>query len=479
MSDFSEILCGYMKRHFVSTVDLSKETGIDRTALYRYSRGTRIPSSLDVVEKIADALQMSGNERKILLEEYDKLIYGESSVYSFQYMKNMLIMLNETTRKDSMFFHHWRMHRELEIDTNILCLNSKEEIATCVLNLMEYVAGTCHQEKIYMVMQPVYEEIQKYILPIFGQSDIKVEQIICFEKNREKGYENLKIFQEIFPLCFGYPGYEPFYYYDSLSSHINSMSGMANFIIVRDYIIQFDIAMQNGVVIKETVYRDAMYQQYQFLKAQSKKLLMRDGDVGTVQEFANQIKDWHGGCIFRQPCMALCISRKWYEEHLYNIEGKEDFINGMVKSRGDWIEGEYIPPVESWRKCVSYGTKSGMEEFMRTGRIEEFPSGFYSPFTVRERQMLLERMIRLAQEERIAYRLLSEEMGLFGSIQIYWDEQRKRLSLNRVRENSISQIIVGEHSIYRTFHRFLEFLEKKEMVMDEKESLKWLIKLRE
>ena len=69
-------------------------------------------------------------------------------------------------------------------------------------------------------MQPVYDEIQRFILWNFKESNVAIEQILCMEQNVNLSYKNLEVFYEIIPLCFSLSKYDVYYYYDSLNSHI-------------------------------------------------------------------------------------------------------------------------------------------------------------------------------------------------------------------------------------------------------------------
>ncbi len=478
MLSFSEQLNEYMKAHAVSTVDLAKETGIDRTAIYRYIKGTRIPSNATSVRKIADALQMSIREREELLEAYEKLAWGEENVYSWQFMREQLESFDSLEEVDSAFYDHWKISRELQMDTDILALNSKEEIVTCVLNLLSYVAEKKNTQTVYLAMQPIYGEIQKYILPTFRNGSIEVEQIICMEQNRDKGYENLKIFQEILPLCFGMENYDAYYYYDSLCSHLNDMSGLTNLILVQDYVVQFDFYMQNGIVSKNPVYYGVMYQQYKKMRKQSQQFMFRVNNIANISQRIDLLGS-NGCSFFRQLCMGFCVSKAMYEEHIHFMPGKKEFIDGMITSHGDWQGEKYIAGEFPVKRIVSYGSREGMEEFMKNGRIQEFPAGLYEPFSVEERKIILERLIRLGEMGVLSYRLLPESMKISPSIQLYWSENLSGISLNYIKPDKIQQIMIREQSIYRTYGNCMRYLEQRGIILGEEDSIKWLKELKE
>ena len=78
MSKFSDFLDNYMEEHDISSADLARDMGSDRTTIHRYRKGKRVPADENVVSNMADVLRMSAGEKKILLEKYDCLVFGEA-----------------------------------------------------------------------------------------------------------------------------------------------------------------------------------------------------------------------------------------------------------------------------------------------------------------------------------------------------------------------------------------------------------------
>lgn len=109
--------------------------------------------------------------------------------------------------------------------------------------------------------------------------------------------------------------------------------------------------------------------------------------------------------------------------------------------------------------------------------MKEFPEMLYAPLSMDERILVLERMIILAKGGQVHYRILSDKIELPEKVQICWDSDRKRFALNQITEQEILQVVVEEQSVYRTFQLYLEYLEKKGLVLGESESLACLLKL--
>lgn len=478
MLGFSEYLQNFMKTNSISMVELSKETDIDRTVIYRYVKGTRIPSDMDTVARIADAMQMSVSEKKYLLKEYDKLVFGKPMVYSYQYIKKLLRNLERPDRNAVSVKEQWKIVSKIKMDASIIELMTKEEIITYILDLFRYVAETGDaSEKIFLVMQPVYDEIQRFIPQIFSQCNVRLEQIVCMEQNINQSYKNLEAFYGILPLCFLLSGYDVYYYYDSLSNHLNTMTSMPNILIVRDYVVQFDYEMEYGFVLKSDTYAMAMCRQYNKMRKESCNLLVRGNNPELEGDVTMQMDLQNGGCFFEQFYMGICLDRNMLDRIIYPDIEKEKYIDLLQDMWENQNEEGFADTEDADKGFVSYGSLGSLEKFLKTGKMKELPEMLYAPLSLDERMLVLERMITLAKSGRVHYRILSNKIELPEKTQICWDSNRKRFALNQITEKKILQVVVEEQSIYRTFQLYLEYLEKKGLVLGESESLDCLVKL--
>lgn len=479
MSNFSEYLEKYMTEKSITSAMLAEESNIERTVIYRYIKGKRIPQEIEIVIRMADSLHMNIQEKKQLLEEYDKLTLGELTVNSYKYVCRLMEKLVATEQKS--LFRQWKksVTANISLEDNTVLLNSREEIMSRVFNLFEYaLTKESSNMTVHFIMQPIYDSVQNFILPFFEGTNVKIEQIVCLEQSLAKSYKNLEIFQQILPLCFKKINYKVLYYYDSLDHHINERSWIPNVIIVGSFVLQFNYNMTQGIIVRGENYIRGMIKEYENLQEQSRAFLMNGGSAMHLLSIYNKEDIKGGGMIFQQPCMGCCISRDLYEKYLYSFPGKEEFIERMITTRGDWKGNIYYPNKNHDIKLLSFCKWNFVEEFMERGMIREFPDKFYHPLELDDRKKLLDRMIYLVKSGCVSYRFLDDEIMIPENIVFYWDEEQNFIYLNQIKEDSFVQIEVMEQGIYRTFQYYLEYLEKKGMIATKEESLEKLERLR-
>ena len=71
MSNFSVVLSKLMDQKSMESKDVISYTGINRSTFFKIRSGTRSPSGLEMIEKIAIALRLDEEDRTMLFEAYE------------------------------------------------------------------------------------------------------------------------------------------------------------------------------------------------------------------------------------------------------------------------------------------------------------------------------------------------------------------------------------------------------------------------
>ena len=95
MSEFSDYLDNYIREKKYTVSRFAAKMNKDRSMLYRYVKGTRVPSDESLVSEMAKALCMTVPEKNNLLELYERLIYGDEKIDNYVYFKSFLEKLKE------------------------------------------------------------------------------------------------------------------------------------------------------------------------------------------------------------------------------------------------------------------------------------------------------------------------------------------------------------------------------------------------
>lgn len=91
MSNFSDILTQIMDRKCAVNNEVIRYTGIDRSTFFKIKNGSRNPSGLKMIEKIADGLQLNEKDRHLLVESYEIDQMGPYRYYGVKALKQFFM----------------------------------------------------------------------------------------------------------------------------------------------------------------------------------------------------------------------------------------------------------------------------------------------------------------------------------------------------------------------------------------------------
>lgn len=485
MSEFTDFLDNYMKENKITPAELARELNMERGTVYRYIKGSRIPSDEGIVKSMADALRMSVSDKNMLIEKYDKLNLGEQIVNSYKYICDMFHNLKNINLNLSSEISDYFSQKSLLPQQENIFLKSQKEIELCASTIFFWFAKKqIKNNTMFLLMQPIYPVILESLISVLGETGKKVEHIVCLEQRFSKSHENLKIFYSILPMCFANMIYEVQYYYEYMDHHINQLSWMPNVIIAGEYILQFDYKMECGILIHDGCYFETVKRHYLELRKQTMPFLIHGNNISETfgilkRTGANNQNDSMNTeknivvSMYQEPCVAICISSDIYEKYMYPSAEKEAFISFMVEQHGDWNGMIYDGNREE--RVISYFQMEGLQSFIETGIIHEVPVEYYHPLEIYDRKLVLRRMIYLMKKEIMIYRILKQDIGLPTNICFYWESQKSLgLSINLIKSGNISQITITDGGISQTFKQCTEYLEKKRLVYSEQETIEIL-----
>lgn len=458
MSDFTVFLQQYMEENEITPAELARELNMERSTVFRYIKGTRIPSDEKIVWQIAEALRMAMPDKKALVEAYDRISLGEQVVNSYHCVRTMFQTMKQRKEQMETGIPQHVLRDALWKRGQNVHLKSKKEIewyiAALFLRLREQNGG---RETLHLLMQPFYHEVQESLISVFGGTEQKIEQIICLEQRFDKSYENMDVFRTILPMCFADLQYEVRYYYEFMTHHINKLSWMPNVIAAGACVLQFDYEMTCGIFIWDENYARAVQNQYQKLHALTEPFLVQQD--GKTADASRQSETRREAEESGEEDAAIMMCRRPFTEYC-----NEDYWKGMIYC-GD-----------RKRKLFHCFEKASMLEFMETGRNGCFPKENAESFRPEERIRMIRRMIRLMQDEIVICCMLKESIDLPEDFCFCWGgKNAPYLSVKLIKEDRNVEILIKDKGMCQIFRQFLEYLEKKGWLYSQKESLAFLM----
>lgn len=478
MSEFSDYLDNYIREKKYTVSRFAAKMNKDRSMLYRYVKGTRVPSDESLVSEMAKALCMTVPEKNNLLELYERLIYGDEKIDNYVYFKSFLEKLKEC---ENSFLSNNNILWKANIDFdhfNLLWLNSENEIISIIRYLLSRISNvdTDGQKCMYIIMQPD-NKIQEYIRPCLENTSVAVEQIIHLEQRDQLKYKNLEALLKVLGTCFGSLDYSIYYYFSADTDAEDYMSWMANVIIIGDYVVQFDKAVHYGSVVNDAEYAAGALERYKKIKKNTNPLKKDVCFKDDMNNFYGE-KEYEtcASGLFFEPCVRFAVGRDVLDGSLHDFPERKQFIDYREAVSGSWNNIVYHPSeIIKQMDTVHIRFKyDGLIRFMETGRTSEFPDGLYEPLDMSQRVLTLKRAIELSRKGYIAYYIIDESVEVPERISIYSYSESKRLQFSMHAGTVVSQVIVNESGFYYMFESYTVELERRGLVKTREETLKIL-----
>lgn len=424
MSVFSELLEVYISRLGISEKQLAEICGFSRSYIARLRNGQRMSPNVEKMERLFDTLKLSQREYEEIWNLYMEERQGEEKS---NLIRNALGFV-------SGFRSAFRLSSDMKIDytiPDIHVIEGREDVSYMVKLIIEQEAAR-QEGMLRLIIQPecgVVMEILKNAFKI--NRNFCVEHLVCLDNYTERTgdkYYNIGLLEKIMPvvLCGQNINYNVHYYYDKVTSHFNDFSLMPYLVLTEDRVIQIDYAFEHAVVYQEKEIWENFLKKFEVM--------------------------WEN----RFPLYDLAINEK-----------------SLLIQNNVYVAGN-IPCMSNERKVVSYFTKTGICQFMETGKIGDLSGRVCQLLEPKERHNMIRKIIEMTKRGLYEPRLIREERYQWPrelTIRLY---NYENMALCYELENEGNTVWLKEKSTVRLFYHFLESFGDSPYVTSVEETLKYL-----
>lgn len=192
MSKFSDLLNTYIEEKGVKIYPLAQYCKIDRSAVYRFINGTRVPSEQSVVQQMADYLKLTPQQKSRFYEAWEIANTGEGLWYQRKATERFL--LNFPKIDAPIPAHSWEFSENLlpTAKTSVV-LNSKEEIRTSLEAMLIREAKSTKPE-LMLLLQPEHMDLSNLLLGDPRSNNFDICNIICLNNHNPSDAQNISAY---------------------------------------------------------------------------------------------------------------------------------------------------------------------------------------------------------------------------------------------------------------------------------------------
>lgn len=403
--EFSEYLRKLIKKNDLTISALARQTGIERTTLSKVLAGQRM-LPYNALDSIVRHLRLTPMEEKKLKYFYevqfeqkdlrkaraiiDKLFLDLSSldfsIAAFE-ERNLLVDIDTYVKNRSIFTGN--MNVEL-----LLRMVLSEELAQ-------------ENARIEMTIPPGYSFLNQELMQRYLAEGIHADitQIIAFDSSEESGVlHNLKYFCQVLPFCLlSYQRYHPYYYYNEcVQKHY--MDPFPYFMVTSSCVICLSENGQEAMLLRSKEQVSYYHKHFQNLLSECHNLIRYTVNPAEVLKSYVVRTDIDGYyTVMDQPCFGKYYTDEFIEEHIYQNVPYREYLSEIAKNR--------FRVLRNVKNFYTLYSKSGLQRFMDTGVLDDFPEILVKPFSMEVRKKLMNQMADDIASGKNVARIL--ESGIF------------------------------------------------------------------
>ena len=403
MSEFSSYLKEYIALHNINVSTMVKYCNMDRGTMYKYINGKLLPPSLELIQRMAEYMQLSPAEQGIFFENYHI-----SKVGRYTYLRRKKAEQFLTEFPDSTV--HLSMKNMSAIPAapsasvtapdgyvSCLALNSSSALNGQVCQILQNEMGT-KNPCLALFLQPEYSFIMQYMAAhIETYKSMEITHIFCLDQvhSVQSGhtFENMDYLKKILPLYFGSLNYRPYYYYENIRSHFNSFNFFPCLILTTHEAVTCTSDFSQGIYYSEPSVVQLFWNFFNYYKSKCAPLLSPAASIlAECHTLIPMISNIRSYSIQGEPCVVPVFPENLLEKYvLKNIEHRDELIQAISLYLRSSNETLYK------YKCQIYCTLDGLRTFLETGFLDELPAEIRQPFDMADRLTLVKQIYKAAQ----------------------------------------------------------------------------------
>ena len=402
MSLFSNNLKRAIEECGVPVSEIAQRCGISAAMLYKIQNGTRVPDSIDTLNRMLDAMLCALPARHDLVRQYQVERIGELRHQCFHELKEMLAELAriQPLTAERLVSHEVSFPAVITGTTNVNAV---------VQNLLEKEAmrpGGSVQMMVSLNYMYCFECLSQVLAgchPDFGE----VTHLFCFRDTAtdEAMLHNMRAIRTVLPRMLTMAHYDPRYSY--LPDPNNGAVPFPHHIITSAGVLLISGSCQNAIFLSDPAMREKYLAEFNRIRRQFVPIM--NGGSASLETYFHAFYSMVSGhprhvpptIIAPKPCVLPCLGREIAMTYLPPaLQGRKDLehiIDVYFSASG---VGGY----------TTFFTMEGLMDLLDTGVIMELV-GDYVPCLSREHVILaVERTLEWARAGKLTMHLFREDV---------------------------------------------------------------------
>ena len=450
---FSEYLRDLLQAKEITVSALSRLSGVERTALSKALAGQRV-LPYDALDALIYHLRLTPGESRRLRVYYDAQFEKEGLRRAREMVGQLFSDLAELDFSIPAF-------EESRLLMNLDQYAGRRSIFSGAASVQPLLRMVLAQElarpdaRVDLTVPPTDTFLSSELLRRYldGQMGAEVRQIVAFDASgaaADISRHNLDCFCRLLPVCLlSRRRYHPYYYYDN-TIVARYTDPFPYFLVTHSCVVCLSEDGNQAMLLRGDDQVTGYHRHFQGLLSQCYSLIQYTADPVEILESYDLCTDENGFyMVMDQPCFGRFYGDEVIGRYLRPGLPFYDRLAGAARRR--------FGRLRTVERFYTLFTRSGLERFLDTGSLDDFPTAFVAPFPPEQRRRLLAAMAERIRAGDITGRLL--EPGIFPGYLSMTTSQHSGVGFFTTErfplQDGFCSVQIREPNLCRAFHQWL------------------------
>ena len=465
---FSEYLRDLLREKKMAVSALSRLSGVERTALSKALTGQRV-LPYDALDALIYHLRLTPGEGQRLLAYYDAQFEKEGLRRARELVGRLFSDLAELNFTAPAF-------EESQLLMDLEQYAGRRSIFSGATNVQPLLRMVLSQEltrtdaRVDLTVPPTDTFLSGELLRRYldGRMGAEVSQIIAFDASgaaEDISLHNLECFCRILPICLlSRRKYHPYYYYDNAIA-ARYTDPFPYFLITHSCVVCLSEDGGQAMLLRGEDQVNCYRRHFRSLLSRCYSLIQYTADPVEILESYDLCTDENGFyMIMDQPCFGRFYDEAIIGRYLRPGLPFHDRLAEVARRR--------FGRLRTAERFYTLFTRSGLERFLNTGSLDDFPTAFVAPFPPELRRLLTAALAERIRSGDVTGRLL--EPGLFPDYLSMTTSQRSGVGFFTTEhfplQDGFCSVQIREPNLCRAFHDWLTHLPGSGQVLGAEET---------
>lgn len=473
--NLGEMMHSYIQKNGYSIYEISKKAEVNRTTLQKVLTNER-KLTKPMLDKLRPYLKLTPSEYSDLVLMIGETKKGKAEIENFNFIKHMIESVYESS------YANEAMNRyKLSVAHDVK--DYKKELFVGRIAIEGLIHELLHLEykkelpsiKVYIpnnsnLINGVLQQ-QAIMFPEFNT--LHVNQIIAMSRDKSKpntARTNLNILSNVLPnIVISKCKYDINYYYGQ-DIEDKGEFGFPYYIVFSGAVLMLSANCNTALLSSKDTVVEYFTNMFDAFLKKSLPLMTPCVYAEDILPHMMQLdlKCEHLYSLENQPCFVTYLTRDVIEKYTnHDLPNYNDAIT-LVTMRAEQLRG--------LKGHTCYFSKTGLNDFVKTGILADFSPEYASPLEVNDRKWLLQELYKEIESNRQGHRMINPYAFAMPSNLIC--ALHKNLGIDfygfGLNEQNYKYIHIAEMSLVDVFERFFEYISESDLVYSQMDTLNYI-----